>query len=427
MLRVSSAEFQFPVLWADSEMFWQRRVERPSVRHMIRSLVLLLILSGLAWWLHGEQQRGQFRQVDETFLDFLLANTRNDLKPDPEKLKNVVFVRLAESDKAEYSAWPPAPIDYHMMVKALAAAEPDVLVITEPLHWPEPKPAFIDQLAQTLLPLPSVVLAAGAASGEDEGVMDRVPSIARISGDVEMLQRVAVVKSMPEDALARGSEIGLVASAPLAAFRNNDRGYPSLELQTIARVTRTPLASVRLTVGPGAGLHLGDALFIPLSINGSFPNTSATVPEINGLDLMTASLTDADEDLAKTLGKHKTLVIGIDNAETRQRVASIATALALPRVQVLPLWGQVAAWVVAGLIALGLVWMPKTKALTRMMLGLFVLLTASYLAFQVTKTWCPPAIPAALLVAGGLFSRIFGRVVSRPEDTRQKTAAPTDH
>lgn len=77
---------------------------------MVRAIFLLSVLSGLAWWLHGEQDRGRFRELDESFLDFLLGNARQEMKPDQTKLNDVVLVRLREEDKDEYAAWPPLPI-----------------------------------------------------------------------------------------------------------------------------------------------------------------------------------------------------------------------------------------------------------------------------------------------------------------------------
>ena len=72
-----------------------------AVMSMLRGFALLALLSGLAWWLNGEREHGRFREVDEVFLDFMLANARPQLKPDPAKLGEVVFVRLREEDKKE--------------------------------------------------------------------------------------------------------------------------------------------------------------------------------------------------------------------------------------------------------------------------------------------------------------------------------------
>ncbi len=387
---------------------------------MLRPLVLLALLSGLAWWLHGEQGRGAFREVDETFLDFLIANTRDRLKPDPAKLGDVVFVRLREEDKKEYAGWPPLPIDYLMVAKGLAAFEPGVLVIADPLTWPEPKPDSLPELAQTLLPIPSVVIgveasSAGVAPPDTLAfVKDHLPALDRLQGDARMLPGLHQLARLPEPVLVPQRDIGVVTGPPWSmALRYEDHAVPSLVLAALSRATRTPFAHQRLRTGPGAGVHLGAALFVPLADDGSLLPSQIQVPSLNGLELMTATMIEPDSEVAKTLGKGRTMVVGIDNdgpAATAARVQAqaIASALALPRVRVLTLVEQIAAWAVAALLGLGLLRRPK-KALGRMLLLLFAALTASYLAFQGAMIWCPPAIPAALIAAAGVFARLLGK------------------
>jgi len=395
---------------------------------MIRVPVLLILLTALAWWLHGEQQSGRFRQVDETFLDFLLANTRDELKPDPAKASEVVFITLREQDKAEYEAWPPLPIDYQMILKALVASEPSTLAITEPLHWPEPKPPFLDQLAESLLLSPSVVLSAGAATdGSADGAVlafakDKLPLIARVQGVEGLLPVVVNVPAKPEPALLRQADVGLsVPGKSAVAMRVGESVVPSVDLQILVHATRTPFSRVRLNTGPGAGLHLGDEIFVPLSREVSLPLGPTPVGELNAVDLITASVTGEDAEVAKTLGKNKIVIIGQGDDATRQRVQSMAAALSLPRLRVLSFIEQVAAWSVAGLLAVSLLWLPRRKAILRALLYLFLALTGSYLAFQNGRLWCPPAIPAALLLAGGLFARLFGRAADTGLDSAPAT------
>ncbi len=378
---------------------------------MIRSTTLLALLTSLAWWLHGEQSNGRFRQVDETFLDFLLANTRDDLQPDPAKLDRVVLVSLRESDRAEYAAWPPAPLDYHMILKALASHVPEALLITEPLTWSEPKPQFITELGDSLAPLPHVILGTKSSptAGDTSFAKDRLSIIANLTNTTSLLPTLGSIDQSPEPSIARQCDAGLVTPTPSVGQRFQSGVAPSVEVQTISHAMRVPFAQQRIHLGPGAGLHLGDDFFLPLNNDGTFPKTAVTVPEINALDLMTPGVTADDSDPTKSLGKGKIIVLGMSDDLTRQRAAIIATALAMPRLQILSWIGQIIAWAVAALLALWLVWMPKTKAFTRAIIFLFLALTASYLAFQSFKMWCPPAIPAALIVAGGLFARLFGK------------------
>ena len=389
---------------------------------MVRVIFLLCMLSGLAWWLHGEQERGRFRRLDEGFLDFLLATAREEMKPDPSKLSEVVLVRLREEDKEEYAAWPPLPIDYQMIVKNLAPYEPAVLVMADPLHWPEPKPEFIDSLAQALLPIPRVVLAASVSSegtADNESLQtlnERLPSINRSSDAAHAWPDARRVVAMPEPAL-RQADIGLVVvpASRAVAVHVSEKLMPSLELQALSNAGRVPFEKIRVTTGPGAGVHLSDAWFVPTPPNGTWAATEVPMTKVNALDLMVPEVTGADADLTKALGKGKTIILGIDRdspgspSKAAQCAATVAAALALPRVNVLPETGQYIAWGIAGSLGLLLLAWPKHKALTRALLFLFLALTASYLAFQSLQVWCPPAIPSALIAASGVLVRLFGR------------------
>ncbi|MDB6140341.1 MAG: hypothetical protein JWO94_3413 [Verrucomicrobiaceae bacterium] len=387
---------------------------------MIRALVLLLLLSGLGWGLFGEQGRGRFRKVDETFLDFLLANARGHFTPDPAKLGEVVFVRLREEDKKEYSAWPPRPIDYLMVAKGLAAHDPSVLVIADPLNWPEPKPDSIAELAQTLLPIPSVVLAADATGKDkaDEATLafahEHLPPLERLQGQTQLLPELPLLARVPEPALVPQKDIGVITHPQLSmALRDQNRALPSLVLAALSRATRTPYASQRLHTGPGAGAHLGTEYFVPLENDGSLKPVALSVPSVNGLDLTTSSILDADPEVTKTLGKGRTIVMGMDNDQpaatpARLQAQAIAAALTLPRLHELGSMGQMILWVGAGLFGFSLVLLPKQKATLRTAALLFVLLLGSYIVFQIGLIWFPPTIPAALILAAGVFARLFG-------------------
>ena len=86
---------------------------------MFRPIILILLLAPLAWWLNREQGDGRFQRIDELFLDFLVANSREKLTtPDPAASKDeVLLIRLDPAERAEYSAWPPNPIDWQMILK----------------------------------------------------------------------------------------------------------------------------------------------------------------------------------------------------------------------------------------------------------------------------------------------------------------------
>ncbi|MDB6119195.1 MAG: hypothetical protein JWO08_2976 [Verrucomicrobiaceae bacterium] len=387
---------------------------------MIRAFVLLLLLSGLGWGLFGEQAKGRFRKVDETFVDFLLANARGQFKPDPAKLGEVVFVRLREEDKKEYSSWPPRPIDYLMVTKGLAAYEPSVLVVADPLSWPEPKLDSIPELAQTLLPIPSVVLAAEATEKDKADEMtiafarDHLPSIERLGGESQQLTELPLLARVPEPALVPERDIGIITKPHLSlALRHEKHAVPSLVLAAISRATRTPYSSQRLHTGPGAGMHLGSDRFIPLETDGTFKLAAVPVPAVNGLELMTNSIIDADPAVTKTLGKGKTIVMGIDNdsktaTSARTQAQAIAGLLTLPQLHEVGRTGQTIIWIIAGLAGMSLLLLPKQKATFRTLALLFIVVLCSYVAFLADLVWFPLTIPASLILGAGAFTRLFG-------------------
>ena len=388
---------------------------------MIRSLALLLLITGLAYGLHGAQQRGQFRQVDEGFLDFLLGNTRERFVPDPAKLGDVVFAHIREADKAEYAAWPPPPIDCQMMAKSLATYAPSVLIIATPLNWGEPVPQFVPELAQTLLPLPRVVASVDIASASEaplaEGTaLQSLPTLQRVDDPSHSLPAATAVLATPAPEIAAQVELGCWSSAqpePCAmAYRlAGQRVVPSLLLQALTAATGTPFSQQRLSTGPGAGLHLGGGVYVPLDPQAMLrPQAQGpvAVPSINALDLLTPAVAEDESNaLGKILGSGKIIVLGLDNAAPQAN--ALAQALAMPRLRELSAMQQFIVWGAAALLGLHLLHRPRAKALPRMLLLLFLALTGSYLAFQRNLTWCPPAIPALILVASGLFARVFGR------------------
>ena len=86
----------------------------------------------------------------------------------------------------------------------------------------------------------------------------------------------------------------------------------------------------------------------------------------------------------------------------------LAGIMSLPRVQALGRTGQWVIWGLCVLAGLSLLFLPKRKALTRALIVLFFAVLVAYVTFQIALVWCPPVIPAALLLAAGLFARLFG-------------------
>jgi hypothetical protein len=402
---------------------------------MIRAVCLLIILGALGFYLEREQTSGRFQQADEAFLDFLVANSRDRFVPEKGKMSDeVVFVRLREEDKDEYATWPPAPIDWQILLKGLVPFEPDVIVIPTILHWGTPEPEFVPQVGEALLPFPSVVLgvegreSTGATAPTDLGLLNAFPALTRIGGEPERVPNQALVAA-PSVNLRGQTELGFVqgplglegASIPLVVMCNEKR-VPSCVLQALSRYTRTPYGQQRLRLGAGAGAYLGKGGYVPLKADGSLVvDGESRVASINALDLMTGQLADAlsPEDRAK-LGKGKIVVIGIDTDQpaptvARLQVQALGQILSLPRIQTL---GDVARWSICGvaaLLGLFLLRFRGGRALRTGLLLIFVVLVVSFVLFQSQLIWYAPSVPGAILAASGLFAMLFGKRPVTPQ------------
>jgi hypothetical protein len=387
---------------------------------MVRFVVLLALLSGLFWWLRGEEQRGRFVQADELFLDMMLANARDRFLPEGHQdLPQVVFLPMKEAERDQYAEWPPAAVDYQMILRGLSGFKPSVVVIVPPLHWPQPDAAMIRSLQAELLKMPSVVLTAGNGNSPASDALpvtqERLGTLYLKEGSLELAPALTLTTAPAPD-LARAADLAVLGGStgpgvPLL-YSNGSRLRPSPALLGLMRAVKLPLSSARVVLGPGASLTAGATIYLPLERDGSLnPQTTANLVEQNALDLMTAGMLDgADGGVAERMGQGKVVVLGMDGAnehQARDQASALAHALALPRLKALGSSAQIIIWAVSALLGLSLLFVSGAKALRRAVLYLLLALVACFLAFQMKSVWFPPAIPALLLLCCGVYCRLF--------------------
>ncbi len=398
----------------------------------VRLIILIACLGATGWHLEREQRAGHFQRVDDLFLDFLVANARERLsQPEPGKDSPVALISLREEQRAEYAAWPPPPLDWQTILKGLQAYEPSVVVIPSPLFWGTPSPEFVPAVSEALLPFPSVVLGVETLLAESAlsapafmgGLESQLPRFQRVDGPLDLAQAFSALITAPDAKLRAQSELGLGAattdqSLPYA-LREGESLVPGVIAQTLARYTASPYSMHRLRLGPGAGAYLAQGLFVPLETDGSIKSqSSAKVPTVNALDLMTGTLADGVSAADKqALGKGKIIVIGPDHeiagqtpSLARLHAQALAHLLSLPRLQVLSPLQQWIAWSIAVFAAFWIVLrVRRGRALQAGIAFIFAALVLSFLAFQSNLLWCPPTLPVALIGTGALVGMIFGR------------------
>lgn len=403
---------------------------------MIRALLLLVLLASLGWWLDREHQAGRFQRVDESFLDLLVANTRDRFEKatsDGLTPPQVVLVKMRAADKGEYAGWPPRPLDWQMVLKGLHPFDPAVIVIPETLAWGKPSPEFTREAAEALLPFPSIVLGTeGQITAKSDapaflgGLEDALPRFEKIQGDMQLVPQLGALIAAPDELLRRQAEIGVTIPSqangqPVLSYALREAGRlrPSTFTQALVRWSGTPYSLHRLLLGPGAGAYLANGAFVPLTNAGEFAvDAKLSIPEVDALNVMTVELAEAlTEADKKHLKDADIVVIGTDDDTSaglaRAHAQALAKVLAMPRIRLLP--GQ-AQWIVWAVAALGGFWLvfsvPKNKSLLRGALLILAGLGLCFLAFQSALIWCPPTIPAALLAMSTLFARVAGRTTA---------------
>ncbi len=379
----------------------------------LRAGILVIFLAVAAFFTLREKGGHRWSQGEHLFLDFLIANTRDrfertEIEPSPE----VVVIEFNEKDKAEFSAWPPAPLDYIMLLKRIAKHEPDVVVMGDVLKWDKADVPFLGELQESFRQFPLVALAFGATLHDHTepstiNVDADLPVFKFVQGDASSAPKLGNF-IFPEKQLRTQMELGFVATSAggkserptLLVARAGDSLVPSLDAQMIALKEHIPYADQRLRFGIGAGLHLGEHRFIPLANDGSVkPRLKSDPVRINAIDLLTPDLGDnAGRALAKKLGKHKLIILGT-NADGR----TAAWALALPTLHRAPAWME---WVTASAALLLAFVQLRYRRFGAVAFGTCVLalgLAAAIVSFQSSLTWCAPHLALAFTLCGSVF------------------------
>jgi hypothetical protein len=385
----------------------------------VRLILLLAAIGGSLAWLYVGGGRGQFPEVDPWYVDFLVANTRNkDAETSQALSSDVVLVQFREDEKAEYSAWPPAPLDYIMAMKRIAHHEPEVVAFADSLHWDNESPEFVLPLRQTLVAQPSVVFGfevsssdAGTAAlaPETKAFLEtEMPSMGEAEDSIEAMPSFNQVVGIPSKTLRVVGQMGITTiagtsntpegSVPLLA-RYESKIVPTVAAQAVTLYRRIPYSVMRLRLGAGARLSLGDRYVIPLDRTAAVRvPKEVDVPVVNALDLLTPELGVPSEAVNKeALGKKKIIVISHTKAGAEE-ARTIAAALSAPAYhQASQRWE----WVVAGVTALLAFWQARQGRLGSLVFGFAMVVLcvgAGILVFQTSLIWCSP-LPVVAVIA----------------------------
>ncbi|MCE9519060.1 MAG: hypothetical protein K8R87_05790 [Verrucomicrobia bacterium] len=390
----------------------------------LRPVMLAVVLAGSIILLLFEKGSNHWNSAEAWFLDFLVANVREQIEnAELAPVENVVFIDFNEKDKAEFSAWPPEPIDYIIALRKLKSHEPDVLAFSDVLKWDQRDPQFVDQLQQLLVGFNQVALAFSATTGAtaESGLVSddkEVPSIASVEGDSTAAPKLSRL-NFPDARLSRQMQLGFVATRldkpedipSLLVGRAEGKLVPSLAAQMIALQTHAPYVTQRLRFGLGAGLYLGSDRFIPLAQDGTVhPRLKGDVIRVSALDLLSPELGDsASQALSDKLGKNKLIILGMSPSPGESHARLAAWALSLPLLKQAP---DFVIWIVTLITALLAGWQlryGRWGAVIFFLSAIAALLGFALVVFESSLHWCPPLLPGAVLLAGTIFCVIWPR------------------
>lgn len=396
-----------------------------------RTITLFILLAGALSAFNLAEKKGRLQETKQWFLDFLVANSRDKMEVRvTEDVKDVVLVQFNEKDRDEYSAWPPAPLDYIIAMKRLHAHEPEVLAIVEPLRWDNADTQFVTQLRQTMVSFPYVVLgfdisSEGAGMSVENGdfASNEMPALkcnddgsknvlvfTRITSVPDKGLRIAVQSGFTQ--MAHPTIVGNASRVPFVAFDGRHL-VPSLAAQVVTLFQHVPYASQRIAFGAGARLSLGDEHMVPLDSTGALIlDDKLKVPTVNALDLMSPDIGDADSNrIRNTLGHKKIIVISMSNRGDIQARA-IAQALGVPPLQRKPVMWD---WGAAALACLIGFWQLQYRRIGAVAIGLlFVLasLIASLLVFQSSLAWWSPLASMVATCISTLFCLFWSKKIN---------------
>ena len=371
----------------------------------LRAALLACLFGAAFFWLRQEVAKGRFDDFEPRFLDFLVANARDRFEKQPlEPSDEVVLVEFREEDKAEFSAWPPAPIDYLMVLKKLAAHDPEVLAFAMPLAWGDNRAQFLSELKDALIAFPSVVLGF-SATANPPGVPDVSPGELEVHGLTSTADDASpsfglTPLGVPEASLRTQVPLGFLSwifddkknQRDLLVARLGGQFIPSLSMQAAGLLRRVPFSEERLSFGRGAGLYLGKDWFVPLAMDGSaVPALTKEPVKVSALDLMTPDLGDDSGGAnAAKLGSHKLFVLSMTPSSWSGQARAAAWALAMPKLHRADASRD---WMAAGIVAALGFWQLRQRRMGALVFGFTLAacaLLACILPFQSSLTWWSP-------------------------------------
>lgn len=405
----------------------------------MRPLLHLILMVSIVCW----AKFGSFFRVEQDYLASLFSNVRDKIVVETDKVSDeVIFVEFSEADKDEFSQWPPAPLDYIVVLKRLLAAEPAMVIFPDTLHWDD-QVEFLEAFKEGLLPFSRALLGFSleekGESLSEEGLIFALSDIPKTLGlfrDTTYLPKVKQVKEAPQTRLRSTLDLGfseIVDSSGgdgpwIAANFKDEFVVPSLVHQAVTLYRRVPYVQQGINLGRNATWNLNHTYLLPLSPEGEILLSGLVqVPKLSALEMMIPDLGDDDAQVQnQSIGKNKIIVLGQSSLKEENgsglaydHARWIASALSIAPIQSAPFFLSFIVGLVSFILALRQVKLRRVGALFygALLLGLWYAIAV--MVFQTSQFWWSP-MGWILLAASTIYCVLWkrGQEPEAPEEAQ---------
>ncbi len=410
----------------------------PSLRSRVpfvsKAIIFLLLCGVGVFFLDREEERGTFASANQTYIDWLIGNSREKIQE-----PSVTFLRIDEGALEAYESGTAfGPLEFAQLLHRLNEYKPKVAAIEPVLEWKEKEELLLNALRDTSLQCENLLLGSvleldSTGAPLSDAVLSLFPAVAKVKGDPSRIPEFTGARDLPELQLRITSNLGFTAidlgdavtasedslAVPLLA-RHGGKVIPAFVLRAV--MLENGIAPEDVEVELGASIRLGDALTIPVDARGyltvfaglreRLPTYSASIliwkpDEVVGEDGSGQGMKPEERSALES----RVVLIGYDNEPAKRiplkkgalisRAELFALAIATVQsgryIRLLPDPVQYGVWVALVLAGLFILRFRRKRALGLGFLLLLLYFIAGMLLFQSARTWMPVVIPLGLL------------------------------
>lgn len=422
-----------------------------SLNYLTKATVFLILCSITVFFLHREEQRGSFAGANQTYIDWLIGNSKQKIRE-----PSVTYLRINEDTfKIFESEGRFGPVDFALLFDKLREYDPKVTAVVPVLSFPDTDELLVNTLKNGALKFDSLLLGCvfeqnPAGQPISDGVLSLLGSIESVTGDLSQIPEFTNAKSLPEVQLRITSKIafteidlvdettlgrdGLVV--PLLA-RHKNTVVPGFLLQSVLMENGLTLADVKVELGHQ--IQIGEDITIPIDNHGFmtvFTGLRERLP-VYGADILLwdsdAIVTGADIGAGLSIEERAALekrvvLIGYDD-EMAKRIPykggakishselfslAIATIQSGRYIRKVPALAQFGIWGAIALIGLIILRMYRRRAIVSSVLLLILFFIAGMIQFQINQSWTPLSIPLSLIACIALSGLVLCQSKPRP-------------